>query len=57
MRLCAKADVHRCVTKKLRVVSEPDRKFIRLAFMFSTASGRKSIESALFGYLQAMWRF
>jgi hypothetical protein len=49
--------VHRCVTKKLVLVSEPDSKFIRLAVMFSTVSVRDSIESSLFSYLQATWRF
>ena len=45
--------MHRCVTKKLGVVSEPDSKFIRLAVMFSTVSVRDSIEPSLFSYLQS----
>ena len=49
--------MHRCVTKELGVVSEPDSKFIRLAVMFSTVSVRDSIASSLFSYLQATWRF
>ena len=49
--------MHRCVNEKLGVVSEPDREFIRLAVMFSTALVRNSIESSLFSYLQATWRF
>ena len=50
-------DVHRCVANKLGVVSEPERKFFRLAFMFSTASVSDSIESTLFSYLQATCLF